>query len=104
MVLIFGKRLKPKMVSRANSSSYIYIYTIWDLYGIVALGFHRLLFLAVQLPPVAVRGIVFAWKLHREVWQYSEAAETTEIAAGTGTVYFFFGWWLVSECYPFLFS
>ena len=28
-------------------------------------------------------GIVFARQLHREVWQYSEAAETTEIAAGT---------------------
>ena len=63
------------------------------LYGIVALGFNRLLFLAVQLPPVAARGIVFAWKLHREVWQYSKAAETTEIAAGTGTRFFLAGGW-----------
>jgi len=49
---------------------------------------------AVQLPTVAVRGIVFARKLHREVWQYSEAAETTEIAAGTGTRFF---WLVVGE-------
>ena len=39
ILLIFGKRLKPKMVSRANSSSYIYIYihymgSIWDIYCI----------------------------------------------------------------------